>query len=316
LLQAYNDAYTIFVEPPQHELEGNVLQGSFGGIGAQLGKDPQGYWVLYPFPDSPAAQAGVLDGDRLLAVDEVPLLNDTPQDTVEAALRGAVGSRVRLTIARRPDYSPQEVSIRRSEIPLPSVTWHLDAGDPRLGVVEVNVIASTTPDEVQKAVKDLQERGAAAFALDLRDNFGGLLTAGVDTARLFLREGVVIQQQYKGKELETFKVEQPGDLADLPLTVIVNQHTASAAEIIAGALKAQGRAKIIGEPTFGKDTIQLVFDLKDGSSLHVTAAHWWVPGLDAPLQGNGIQPDIPLQNNDSGLDPAPQAAVQVLFGSK
>lgn len=316
LVQAYNEPHTLFVEPPQHELEGNALHGSFGGIGVRLSHDPEGYWVVYPFPESPAALAGLQDGDRLLAVDGAAITFETDQDSVEAALRGPVGERVRITAARKPDYAPFERTVERAEIPLPSVTWHLDAGEPRLGVIEVNLIASSTPDEIQKAVKDLQAREATVFSLDLRDNFGGLLTAGIDTARLFLRDGVVIEQQYRGKALETYRVEKPGPLVDIPLTVFVNQHTASAAEIIAGALKAQGRAKVIGTTTFGKDTIQLIFDLQDGSSLHVTAARWWVPGLEPFSPGKGIQPDISAPSAETGPDAAVQAAVQVLFGTK
>jgi carboxyl-terminal processing protease len=316
LVQAYNDPYTIFVEPPQHELEGNVLHGSFGGIGVRLGKDPEGFVVLYPYPESPAFIAGIQEGDRLLEVDGLQITGETPMDTIEAALRGPVGERIAVTIARRPDFTPLDVQIKLGEIPLPSVTWHLDLVEPRLGIIEVNIIASSTPDEIQKAVKDLQSRGATAVALDLRDNFGGLLTAGVDTARLFLREGTVIQQQFRGEKLETYRVEQAGSFADLPLAVFVNQHTASAAEIVAGALKAQGRAQIIGTPTFGKDTVQFVFDLQDGSSLHVTAAHWWVPGLEPPLAGNGILPDLSIQTVETGRDAAVDAAIGVLFGAQ
>jgi carboxyl-terminal processing protease len=205
--------------------------------------------------------------------------------------------------------------IKRAEIPLPSVTWHLDPDAPSVGVIEINVVAASTPEEIEKAVKDLSERGATAYILDLRDNFGGLLDAGVNTARLFLKDGMVIEQQYKGKDVESFEVERPGALADIPLVILVNENTASAAEIIAGALKAQGRAKILGKPTYGKDTIQLVFDLQDGSSLHVTSAHWWVPGLDPMLQGNGVEPDVVVESaaDASAPDPVARAAADLLL---
>jgi carboxyl-terminal processing protease len=160
----------------------------------------------------------------------------------------------------------------------------------------------------------------------LRDNPGGLLTAGVDVARLFLKDGVVIEQQYKGRDVETFHVEKPGPLADLPLTVLINGGSASAAEIIAGAIKAHRRAMLVGETSYGKSTIQLVFDLKDGSSLHVTAARWWIPGLEAisglenfsrpenVYQGKGIEPDIRIgpASDPANRDPAVAAAIAVL----
>jgi carboxyl-terminal processing protease len=315
MLQTYDDPYTIFVEPVQHELESNALQGSFGGIGVSLGHDSQGFYVLFPFADSPAAKAGIQDGDRLLAVGDLAIDPQTPLDQVQSAIRGPAGQDVRLTIGRPPDYKPLQISIRRAQIPEPSVTWHIEPLDPRLGVIAVNLIASSTRDEIQRAVQDLQARHAAYFVLDLRNNPGGLLSAGVDIARLFLKNGLIMQQQYKGKGVETFRADTPGPLDAIPLVVLVNHNSASAAEIIAGALKVNQRARLIGEPTFGKDTIQLVFDLQDGSSLHVTSAHWWIPGLDPPLSGNGLQPDISISpdSGNAASDPYIQAAIKAFF---
>ena len=315
MLQAYNDPYTIFVEPVQHELESNALQGSFGGIGVSLGHDSEGYYVLFPFANSPAAKSGIQEGDRLLAVDDLAIDPQTSLDQVESAIRGPVGQSVRLTVGRPPDYQPQQFNIRRAQFPEPSVAWHVEPLDPRLGVIQVNIIASSTGDEIQRAVQDLQTRHVTHFILDLRNNPGGLLSTGVDVARLFLKSGLILQQQYKGKGVETFRADKPGPLDNIPLVVLVNHNSASAAEIIAGALKVNHRALLIGVPTFGKDTIQLVFDLRDGSSLHVTSAHWWIPGLNPPLGGNGLQPDISINPDDENATPDPyiQAAIQAFF---
>lgn len=315
MLQAYNDPYTIFVEPVQHELESDALQGSFGGIGVSFGHDAEGYYVLFPFADGPAAKAGVQEGDRLLAVDDLAVDPQTAQDQVQSAVRGPVGQSVRLTIGRPPDYTPQQISIRRAQIPEPSVTWHIEPLDSRLGVITVKIVASSTGDELQRAVRDLKDRHATHFVLDLRDNPGGLLNSGVDVARLFLKDGLIMQQQYKGKGVETFRADSPGPLNDIPLVVFVNHNSASAAEIIAGALQVNHRARLIGVPTFGKDTVQLVFDLEDGSSLHVTSAHWWIPGLKPPIGGNGLQPDISINPEKENATPDPyiQAAIQAFF---
>ena len=292
MVQAYDDPYTIFVEPVQHELEGNALTGSFGGIGVRLGRDAQAYPILYPLPEGPAQTSGVKEGDRLLAIADQAIIPETTNEEIQAGLRGPVNEWVSIVIARPPQYSEMKFKIKRAEIPLPSVTWHLDPNVPEIGLIEINLVAASTPTEVENAVKDLQSRGASAFILDLRDNSGGLLTAGVDTARLFLKDGIIIEQQYRGKEIETLRVEKPGQLTDISLAILINANTASAAEIIAGALKAHQRAIVIGDKSYGKDTIQLVFDLQDNSSLHVTSAHWWIPGLQPAVTGTGIEPDI------------------------
>jgi len=318
MLEAYDDPYTIFVEPPQHELESNALQGHFGGIGVRLSRDVDGHVILYPFQGGPASEAGILEGDRLVYVDAFEITPEATMESIQAALRGPVGQSVRVTVSRPPDYGQLDFEIRRTEIKLPSVAWHLDADAPEVGVIEINLIAASTTQEVQSAIRDLQERGAQGFILDLRNNFGGLLTAGVDVARLFLRSGIIIEYENRDKKTEIYRVEHPGPYVDLPLAVIVNENTASASEIIAGALKAHHRAQVIGTRTYGKNTIQLVFDLKDGSSLHVTSAQWRIPGLDPPIGEGGLEPDIYSETtpDPSGVDAAIRDASGVLLRSK
>ena len=313
MLTAYGDPYSIFVEPVQHELESNKLEGKFGGIGAQLNWDKDGYIILYPFQDSPAAKAGIHEGDRLVGVDDLEIITQTPIETVLAAIRGPEGTQVKIKVARPPAYTVQEFTIKRVIITLPSVTWNLDSDERRLGILKINRIATSTPDEIKHAITDLQKQGASHFILDLRDNRGGLLTAGVNAARLFLSQGVVIQQEYRGQSVETFNVETPGPFIDLPLAVLVNHDTASAAEILAGALKVHKRAGLIGQPTYGKDTIQVVFDLKDKSSLHITSAHWWVPDLEPPVDGHGLQPDILIPEEAMNSRQIIEKAIEVLF---
>lgn len=314
MIQAYGDPYTSFNEPAQAELSSNMLHGSFGGIGVSLGKDDEGFHVLFPFPDGPAKRAGIKDGDRLVKVNAMEITTETSSEALMAAVRGPVGETVEITVARPPEYQTLIFNIKREEIALPSVTWHLEPSEKRLGIIKVNVIASTTPEEIEKAVNDLQVNGATAFALDLRDNFGGLLDSGVDVAKLFLSKSTIIEQQYRDQPVEQYQTNQAGPLFAIPLVVLVNQNTASAAEIISGALQAQHRAKLIGVPTYGKNTIQLVFQLLDGSSVNITAAHWWVPGLDTPRPGQGIQPDILLtQIENTTSDPFIQAVIAEQF---
>jgi carboxyl-terminal processing protease len=129
----------------------------------------------------------------------------------------------------------------------------------------------------------LEQKGAQAIILDLRDNTGGLVETGIDIAELFLSEGEIIHRQFKDKEVEIFNVKKPGPITDSRMVILVNGYTASAAEIIAGALSANERALLIGNPTYGKTTIQFIFTLQDGSSIHVTSGRWWIPGINFPL---------------------------------
>jgi carboxyl-terminal processing protease len=314
MIQEYNDPYTLFIEPPQHELETNRLEGHFGGIGVTLERDHENYIVLYPFADSPASKAGIQDGDRLVGVDDESILIETNIETAEALLRGQINRKVRVYIQRPPDYTAFDFSIRREEIPIPSVTWHLADQDSRLGIFNINVIGASTSNEILKAVEDLQTQGASHFAMDIRGNGGGYLSAGVDIAKLFLIEGTIIEQQYKGEEIQSFETNKPGKLADIPLVVLVDQNTASAAEIVAGALQNLDRAPLIGYPTFGKDSIQLVIDLQDASSIHVTAAKWWIPGLEFPRETEGLFPDFPISPDSEGSNPAIETAIQYFWG--
>lgn len=288
MTDAYGDPYTVFVEPAQHELDSNTLKGSFGGIGARMEVDAEKRIRIYPFPDSPAKKAGIQDGDRLEQVNDIVITLDVKMEDVLAEVRGEVGTKVRITVSRPPEPQTYEFTIERAEIPLPSLTYNLLVEDAQVGIIHVNIIASSTPDEISRAVDDLKLQGMEYLILDLRNNGGGVLDGGIGVVRLFLKDGVIMKDLYKGQEEKTYTMEEPGPLSDLPLVVLVNGNTASASEIIASSLQGNGRAKLIGSPTFGKDVIQLVFTLSDKSSLHVTTARWWVPDNPLPLQ-----PDIP-----------------------
>ena len=317
MVRAYGDPYTLFVEPIQHELESNTLQGAFGGIGVDLERDSDGQIWLNPYPGSPAEKVGVKEGDILVLVDDNKITADTTKDAVIAWLRGPVGEIVKILISRGDDSTPYEFQITRIEFPIPSVAYHLDVEDKRIGIIAINLIAASTPEELTKAIEDLKLRGARAFILDLRDNYGGLLSAGVDVARLFLEEGIIIEQEKRTESKETYSVEHPGEFLDFPVVIIINQNTASAAEIVAGALKAHARGLLVGNPSMGKDSIQLVFELSDGSSLHVTAAKWEIPGLEPSVGEAGLQPDVLTGeiSSSNGYDKA-VAAARVLVAGK
>jgi carboxyl-terminal processing protease len=300
MLDVVKDPYTSFFEPPQAELQSDQLAGKYGGIGCRIQTGTDGLVYLFPFPGSPGAEGGIQDGDQLLSVDDLQISESTSADDLQAKIRGPVGSQVKIIIIRSPGRQQITFTISRREVALPSVTFNLLPEANQIGLIQLNVIADTSPKEVDDAIQALMKKGAKKFILDLRNNGGGLVDAGVNVSRMFLKSGDVLQEQYRGKPVTTYKVEQPGKYATLPLVVLVNNNTASAAEIIAGALQGQHRVLLIGSQTYGKDSVQLVFDLLDKSSLHVTAAHWWIPGLNLPKEGKGLLPDIQMSKEIAG----------------
>jgi carboxyl-terminal processing protease len=313
LVSSYDDPYTVFIEPALHELENDDLRGEFGGIGVRIEQNFDGQHVLYPLPESPALASGIRDGDILLAVDQLEITTSTPIEEIEAGLRGRTGTHVQVKVLAAQNAQIADYTLERANYPIPSVTWNLDNDQPRLGILHISRMSGTTVDEIRRAIQDLASQGAAYYVLDLRDNPGGLLDAGIDIARLFLRDGIIIEQQYKNQPVKAARVTKPGEFADLPLAVIVNNGTASSAELVSGALKAHGRARIYGLPTYGKDTLQLVFELSDHSSIHVTAAKWWIPNLEPPIGGNGVIPDVDVQPDAPGPKPEIQAIIQTAF---
>jgi carboxyl-terminal processing protease len=302
MFQAFGDPHTRFVPPAVHEVEMDQLEGVFGGIGANIEKNSEGKFLLYPSMDSPAQQAGILDGDILLQVDDWPVSPDSSMDEVISAIRGPVDSKVLLNVLHVSGQS-EIVTINREEYAIPSVTYHYPDPSNRIGVIKVSLIAASTPDEIESAIEDLLVQGAETIILDLRDNGGGYVDAGVDIAGMFLPKSEIINKQYhdesKNESLSSFS---NGKYQYLPLYIFVNHGTASAAEIITGALQAKNRAKVIGTTTYGKNSIQLVFDLSDGSSVHITNALWYVPGLSYDISKKGIIPDLELPDDQLTID--------------
>lgn len=288
LLAAYNDPFTTFTEPPQAELRTNQLEGKFGGIGVRIEPDGDGQYVLFPLPGSPSLDAGIQDGDILIEVDGQALTKETTLDQVQALIRGPIGEPVKMAVLRNGDNAPLRFTIQREEVPVPSVTYNLSTFDSSVGVIQISLIAETTPSEILTAVSILRGQGALRFILDLRNNGGGLVDGAVSTASLFMNQGTVLIEQFRDQKPKSFTNDQPGPLIDLPLVIVVNQNTASAAEIVAGSLNLLKGTPLIGNRTYGKDTVQSVFDLKDKSTLAVSAGRWWIPGHEETITGKGL----------------------------
>ena len=314
-LGTLDDPYTIFVEPQPRALEKAELEGKFGGIGAFVSRGPNGEVVLTPMVDSPAEQAGVQEGDILLRVEDTPITPEMTTDEVVLLIRGEVDTQVTLALERVGEAEPIVVTITRKVIETPSVEWQVLEQDPDTGYIRIRLFTERTGRELERALEELRDEGVTRLVLDLRDNGGGLLDAAVDVTSQFLREGVVLYEDRRDQPEKFYSVKKGGLALDLPLVVLVNGGTASASEIVAGALQDYERGSLIGERTFGKGSVQLVYDLSDKSSLHVTVARWLTPDRHR-IDGEGIIPDveiIPSQEDlASGLDPQLERAIAYL----
>jgi carboxyl-terminal processing protease len=306
VLTTLEDPYTIFVEPKPRRLEKDDLRGSFGGIGAWVSKREDGAIVLKPMEDKPAQRAGILEGDIVIQVDGQEISLDMSLEDVILLIRGPVGSVVKLTISRAGYPEPLVFEITREKVETPTVNWRLLDEGQGLGYISISLFTERTDKELEAALEDLKALGATRLILDLRNNSGGLLETSIDVASQFLSDGVVLYEQRRDQEEKSYPVRRGGKATDIPLVVLVNAGTASASEIVAGAIQDSGRGILIGESTFGKGSVQLVYDLSDQSSLHVTVAHWFTPDRHE-ITGNGLAPDIvvPLTEEDraQGKDP-------------
>lgn len=314
MLSTLNDPYTFFIDPPVAASEGDVLAGTYGGIGVQITRNEAGELVLFPFDDSPALTAGILAGDRLIAVNGMPVDITIPQDVLDQMLRGEVveGSGVAITVLRESDNSEFSTFVPFAVINVPSITWRVLSEDERVGYVQIARFTSRTPDELSTAMTDLRAANVSGLIVDLRDNAGGLLQESITVADQFIDEGVLVYQRNNLGE-NPFNAASGGVATDLPLVVLVNGRTASGAEIVAGAIQDGGRGILIGENTYGKGTVQEIFVLSDNSSLHVTASEWFTP-THQPLDGAGLQPDVPSVPDANGADVPFAEAVRQLQG--
>jgi carboxyl-terminal processing protease len=302
VMGALEDRYTFFIDPPVAQSESDALAGTYGGIGVQLQRSASGDFVLFPFPDGPAARAGIRDGDVLLAINDVSVDQSSQQDVVDQQLRGEVkeGNGIQLALTRADGSEAYTVFVAFDVINVPSVVWRLVPEDSRIGYVQIIRFTSRTPDELVVAVEDLRSHDILALVLDLRDNNGGLLQESIEVADELLDGGVIAFEQSQRTE-RTFEAEVGGIAADLPLAVLVNGGTASAAEIVAGAVQDSERGILVGQGTFGKGTVQQIFRLTDDSSIHITSAQWLTPAR-MELDGSGIEPTISMIPDENGRD--------------
>jgi len=316
LVHAVGDAYTAFMTPPENKSFRQALEGKLQGIGAELTLREGQIVIVAPLKGSPAAKAGLLPGDVIVQVGEVTIEGETLQQVVQR-IRGPKGTRVTLTILRHGSVEPLTFTIVRDDIDVPSVESRiLTTATGSLGYIALNQFGEHSIVEFKEALQSIAQEPLKGLIVDLRFNGGGYLDGAVELASLFLHQGKVVSVERRGAEPEHHYVYGRPLLPDIPLAVIINQGSASASEIVAGALQDHGRATVIGKKSFGKGTVQEVIDLPGGSSLRVTTARWLTPN-GKNLGKEGVDPDIDIDRTeedfDAGRDSQLDAAVEWLL---
>jgi carboxyl-terminal processing protease len=312
MLTTLSDPYTFFIDPPVAASESDALAGTYGGIGVQLQRNSDGELVLYPFVNSPASRAGIEDGNILRVIDGAPIDTDASLDAIDQMLRGEVreGNGVEITVDKVNTSDTLTVYIPFAVINVPSVIWRTLQEDAQIGYVQVLRFTSRTPEELQVGLGELRAKEITMLILDLRDNAGGLLQESIAVADEFMDTGVVVYER-NNREEKSYDATAGGMALDLPLAILVNERTASGAELVAGALQDSARGVLIGQSTFGKGTVQQIFPLSDRSSLHVTSAEWLTPNRQT-LNESGLTPNISLIPDPSGRDVSLEEAIRYL----
>jgi len=326
MVAALGDPYTVFLPPKDNQQFKEDMAGSFDGVGIELGYKDGQLAVIAPLEGTPAQKAGIKSGDIIIHIKDEQKSFD--QDSLNLSLaeaveiiRGPKGSSVSLTLARKGETEPIKIEITRDEIIIPRVTLEvISKGEQEIAHIKLARFGDNTIeqwDEVVEQIKPLAENNTfAGIVLDLRNNPGGYLDGAVYIASEFISQGVIVHQESGAGNRQTFSVDHQGQLTQVPLVVIVNQGSASAAEIVAGALKEQRGTVIVGQTTFGKGTIQQSQDLDNSASIHITIARWLLPS-GAQIHEQGITPDIEIDDNlDTEEDEILQAALDQLIGNQ
>lgn len=314
VVAATEDPHTGFMDPEAASAMAEQLNGEFQGIGTEVDMSDEGLVIVSPYPESPAEKAGLKPADLVLEVDGVPTKGMTAQEA-SSRVRGPAGTTVRLLIHRE-GVENFEVEITRARIVIPIVESHLiePEGGPRIGYIRLYDFGGRASEQFKTSLQGLLDQGAESIIFDLRNNPGGYLTAAVDITSQFVDKGLVLSEKgSNGRDIQ-HPAEAEGIALDIPLVVLVNEGSASASEIVAGALQDDKRATLIGVTTFGKGSVQVTHNLSDGSSIRVTIARWFTPSGRA-IHEVGIEPDVRIEqpaDAPEGSDAQLDAAVKYL----
>jgi carboxyl-terminal processing protease len=318
------DPYSSYLDPDMYRELQVETKGSFGGLGIEIAIKDEMLTVIAPIDDTPAYRAGIKAGDKILKINEESTKGLSLMECVKR-LRGPKGSHVTITITREGFTQTQDITIMRDTIKVQSVKFKtLEKG---YGYLKLSQFQEKTSADARRALEALQKEnpeGLKGLILDLRNDPGGLLDQAVEVANLFLDKGVIVTIKGRNEEDKTvFNAKAEGTMPNWPMVVLVNQGSASASEIVAGALQDYGRAVIMGSKTFGKGSVQTIIPLDDGSGIRLTTARYYTP-KGRSIHEKGIQPDILLPTvakappkaaeEESGLDLGLDRALEQLKG--
>jgi carboxyl-terminal processing protease len=313
MLKSLGDPYANYFDPKHFQYFNEQTQGSFGGIGVTLGENKKGEaYVVSVIKNTPASRAGIKKGDVFVSIDATSRPKWSSDEVVKR-VRGKEGTKVTVGMRREGQAQPIKFTLTREQISVPNVESSIQGGN--IGYIRLFTFNAKAADDVKTAIEELKAKGAKAFVLDLRDDPGGLLQAGVDVTSLFVKDGVVVRVDERGKPEQKYYVTGK-TVTDAPLVVLVNANSASASEIAAGALQDYKRAIIVGVKSFGKGSVQSIHQLTNGGAIKFTTAHYLTP-LKRVIDKKGVLPEfiIPMKEElqaDPKTDTQLQKAVELL----
>lgn len=293
IVASVDDPYTVFLDPDTTKKFEESLSGSFDGIGAEIGKKNEQIVIMAALPDTPAERAGLKPQDMILAV-EGKTTAGTTLDEVVTRIRGKKGTSVVLTIYREGEKKERDVSIVRDTIQIKSVVWNMKKD---VGYIKVSHFNEDTEGAFGMAVREVVTKKPKGLVLDLRNNPGGFLETAVEMASYWVDGKTIVIEKYDEKKQDSYVGHAAALLKDIPTVVLVNEGSASASEIVAGALQDYGKAAIMGKKTFGKGSVQDLQRLRDGSAIKITVAKWYTP-KGKNINEEGIKPDHEVNQSE------------------
>ena len=313
MVASLGDPYTVFFPPKDHEDFQSEIKGEFSGIGAEIGIRKEILTIIAPLKDSPAERAGLKSGDKILKINDT-FTNDLTLDEAVHKIRGERGTKVTLTISRNGEDKPRALDVTRDLIKIPVISTE-KKGD--VFIIRLFSFSQNSESEFKGAVQQFVKSGSKKLVLDLRNNPGGYLDASILIASWFVPEGeVVAREEFRDREPIIYRSVGFKLLEHVPTVVLINQGSASASEILAGALQEHGKAVLMGEKTFGKGSVQEIEEVTGNTSLKITIARWTTP-KGKSISKEGLQPDIEVKipedaNAREGQDIQLEKAVEYL----